>query len=334
MVGRVPVTLRIVFIGASGFGLRCLEVVTRMPECEVVGVITAPREFRISYRPQGVTNVLHADFAAFAASCGLPCLTMTGKMTDPEVIGQAKQWRPDLFVVVGWYHMVPAALRAIAPAVGMHASLLPDYSGGAPLVWAMINGEARTGITLFEMRAGVDDGPVLGQAEELILESDTIATLYARIEERGIELIGAALPRLARGEAVPVPQDPTRRRVFPQRSPEDGLIDWTWPARRLYDFVRAQTRPYPGAFTHFRGEKLTLWRVALCSPLRNDGADAAADGGLLTWQLGADPSAAMVTCGDGQRVSLIEVGWGGAALSGEEFVRDVARGHGCAERLG
>lgn len=334
MVEGISVRLRVVFIGASGFGLRCLDLLTRIPECEVVGVITALREFRISYRPQGVTNVLHADFASYSASHGLPCLTMTGKMTDPKVMRWAKDLHPDLFVVVGWYHMVPQAIRAIAPAIGLHASLLPDYSGGAPLVWAIINGEKRTGISLFEMRDGVDDGPVLGQSEEPIRDDDTIAALYARIEERGLELITVALPQIARGESISVPQDHTRRRVFPQRSPEDGLIDWSWPARRVFDFVRAQTRPYPGAFTRFRGETLTLWQVALPPPPGTDALGAPDGPGTMVWQPGEDRLAAMVTCGDRRQVSLVEVGWGGVTLAGVEFVRHMARGHGYAERLG
>ena len=122
--------------------------------------------------------------------------------------------------------MIPKRWRELAPANGLHASLPPDYSGGAPLVWAMINGESRTGITLFQMDAGVDFGPIVGQKEEQILPSDTIATLYSRIEERGLELLQEVLPQLVHGTLKLKQQDENKRRIMPQRSPEDGLIDW------------------------------------------------------------------------------------------------------------
>jgi methionyl-tRNA formyltransferase len=136
---------KVVFIGASKLGLRCLQVLKSLPCVEVVGVITIHKTFSISYAPRGVTNCLHADIAAFAASCNIPLYTMRDKMNEPGLIECVEKWSPDLFLVAGWYHMVTKQLRAIAPALGLHASLLPDYSGGAPLVWAMINGESKGG---------------------------------------------------------------------------------------------------------------------------------------------------------------------------------------------
>jgi len=333
-VRDLSLTLRVICIGATRFGLRCLQEIEHIPECKVVGAVTAPKQFSISYRPQGVTNVLHADFGEYTRQRGIPCLTMREKMREPALMQAIRGLNPNLFVVAGWYHMVPKELREMAPAVGLHASLLPDYCGGAPLVWAMINGEKRTGISLFQLGDGVDDGPILAQAEEPILDTDTIATLYDRIEERGLELLRAELPRLARGESVGTPQDLTRRRVFPQRSPEDGAVDWQWSARRIYDFVRAQTRPYPGAFTQFRGERLTLWRVEPREAEMANTQAATAEAGLLTWRPEAQPAEATVTCGERQRVALCEVEWLGTTLSGAEFARQVGGGSGFVERVG
>jgi methionyl-tRNA formyltransferase len=194
--------MNLVFIGASRFGLRCLELACSLPDCKLTGVVTAPQKFAISYRPEGVTNVLYADIASFAADRGLPCRTIGRAMGDPALLETVRAWKPEAFLVAGWYHMIPKAWRELAPAYGLHASLLPDYSGGAPLVWAMINGESRTGITLFQMDDGVDTGPIVRQVEEAIDDRDTIATLYARIEEQGLVLLRDALPRLATGTAV------------------------------------------------------------------------------------------------------------------------------------
>jgi methionyl-tRNA formyltransferase len=241
--------VRIVFIGASGFGMRAAETLARLADCQLVGVVTAPRQFSISYRPTGVTNVLFADLSEFASARDIPYHILNRGMNDPELFRVVCNWQPDCFVVVGWYHMVPASWRKLAPAYGLHASLLPNYSGGAPLVWAMINGEARTGITLFQFDDGVDSGPILGSLATNITHDDTIATLYSRIEDLGLKLLKKNLPLLARGAGKFIVQDESQRRVFPQRGPEDGKIDWTQHANRIHDFIRAQTRPYPGAFS-------------------------------------------------------------------------------------
>ncbi len=227
----------------------------------MTGVVTAPQNFPISYRPQGVNNVLYADVASYAEAHGLPFRTLVSSMGEPELIKAVVDWKPDAFLVAGWYHMLPRSWRKLAPAYGLHASLLPDYCGGAPLVWAMINGERKTGITLFQMDDGVDSGPIVEQAEEDIHPSDTIATLYFRIEERGLELLARALPSIA-GGSVTLRQQPLQgRRVMPQRSPEDGRIDWNWDPARIDRFIRAQTLPYPGAFGILDAEPIHFWQA-------------------------------------------------------------------------
>lgn len=265
--------MNIVFIGASTFGLRCLATCLELPDIRVSGIVTAPQTFAISYRPSGVTNVLYADVAALANSHAIPAQTLVRSMSDPGLFDAVAAWKPDIFLVAGWYHMIPKRWRELAPAYGLHASLLPDYSGGAPLVWAMINGETKTGITLFEMDDGVDSGPIAGQKEESIYPDDTIATLYARIEDCGVELVREALPQLANGTLKLQLQDETKRRIVPQRSPEDGLIDWTKDAVNIDRFIRALTRPYPGAFTTLDGKPLHIWRahmVAANDQLKTD----------------------------------------------------------------
>jgi methionyl-tRNA formyltransferase len=251
--------VNIVFIGASKFGLRCLESCTEMPELNVVGVVTSPRTFSISYQPSGVTNVLHANVAAFARDQHIPVAMLAGTMSDPTLLDVVKVWQPNAFIVAGWYHMIPKTWRALAPAYGLHASLLPDYRGGAPLVWAMINGETKTGISLFQMGDGVDSGPIAAQAEEYIRNDDTIDSLYARIEERGLALLRDALPAMANGTLTLRSQDESKCRTLPQRSPEDGRIDWNQDCVVIDRFIRAQTRPYPGAFSTLNGNPIIIW---------------------------------------------------------------------------
>jgi len=314
--------MNIVFIGASAFGLRCLHRALDVPDLRVVGVVTAGQKFKISYAPSGVTNVLHADFGSLSASHGIPVLRLEGSMSDRGLLSSVEALRPDAFLVVGWYHMIPRRWRERAPAFGLHASLLPDYSGGAPLVWAMINGEERTGITLFQMDDGVDSGPVAAQVEEPIQPDDTIATLYSRIEERGLELLDHALPLLASGTLQLQPQPESGRRVMPQRSPEDGRIDWTRDASFIDRWIRAQTRPYPGAFTELLGQRLIVWRATVDADVR-----AVAEPGTV---LIVARDRYVVVCGSGV-VQLCEVGYGSDSYTTETLAGLLGAG---GQRLG
>lgn len=302
--------MRVVFIGSSGFGLRCLDAARQIPNIEIAGIITNEARFRISYAPEGVMNVLHADMPSFARAHGIPYYTMQEKMSEPALLEQVAAWDPALFLVVGWYHLVPRVLRDMAPAVGMHASLLPDYSGGAPLVWAIINGETQTGISLFQLADGVDDGPLIGQSATPIHIDDTIATLYARIETLGLALLTEHLPHLAHGTAVFTPQHETGRRRFPNRSPADGMIDWHQPAGVLYNFIRAQTKPYPGAFTLYEGAPLHIWAA------RAESGEVPAAGTLFY----PTPKKVAISCSHSSYLVLDTLGWHGTDMSASDWL--------------
>jgi methionyl-tRNA formyltransferase len=255
--------MNIVFIGASKFSLRCLKLLNELECCTVTGVVSASENFQISYSDNGVKNILYADVASYCKENDLEYKVISRSMNDDYLFSKVKEWQPTIFLVVGWYHMIPKYWREVAPAYGLHASLLPDYSGGAPLVWAMINGEKETGITLFQMDDGVDSGPLVGQVKEKIRSDDSIATLYSRIENRGLELIVEHIPKIALNTHQLKKQNKSQRRVFPQRTQEDGKIDWKQSALFIDRFIRAQTKPYPGAFSLLNGRKITFWKVEL-----------------------------------------------------------------------
>ena len=236
-----------------------------IPEVNIVGVLTATREFRISYsKNEPVKNVLYTDFhKTINNKNSFPILTMKNSMKDPGVVKFVKNSAPDLVLVVGWYHMIPKIIRSIPSEgiIGIHASLLPKYRGGAPLVWAIINGERVAGITLFYFDEGVDSGDIIGQRKIHIGFEDTIFTVYKKAEKEGISLLRDMIPRIAVGNAPRSPQGERKGKIWPQRKPEDGKIIWSSPTQSIYNFVRAQTKPYPGAFTLHRGERLTIWEA-------------------------------------------------------------------------
>lgn len=259
--------MRVVFIGASSFGLKCLKSISSFKGVEVSGVISNKKKFSISYSNKPVINVLHAEFEGFTKKYKIPYYEMKSNMKEEGLNLFLQSVNPEFIVVVGWYHMVPKEILALCPCGGLHASLLPRYSGGAPLVWAMINGEKETGITFFLFDKGVDNGPIIGQAKVEITDTDTIATLYGKIEVKGIELLQKYLPLIAKKKAVYTAQDESKRTIVPQRSPEDGLIDWSWNTVKIRNFIRAQTKPYPGAFTRINGKKIIIWDASIVEEL-------------------------------------------------------------------
>jgi methionyl-tRNA formyltransferase len=171
---------------------------------------------------------------------------------------------PDLLFVVGWSQLVhdPFIRTAREAVLGMHPTLLPRHRGRAPIPWAILSGLARTGVTLFEIVDGsADSGPIVGQAEIAVTPGETATTLFEKISDAHVDLIRTYVPRLLSRTAPRIPQDDRRASAWPRRAPADGIIDWETRARYLDDWVRAQTRPYPGAFTFAGDERLVVWQA-------------------------------------------------------------------------
>jgi methionyl-tRNA formyltransferase len=254
--------MRIVFIGSTSFGLRCLKELGRTPNVKVAGIITAPQKFSISYASDGVQNVLHADFREYSLPNHIPSRVLSDKMSDPILFEFVYSCEPDCLIVIGWHHMVPNKWLLTWPTFGIHASLLPKYSGGAPLVWAIINGEKVTGTTLFRFDDGVDSGPIIDQRRVNIKRSDSIATLYKKIEGVSVRMLKQNIIHLLDPQLPLMVQDKKQRSVFPQRNPTDGQIKEKLHSTDLRNFVRAQTRPYPGAFIQSGRFRVVLWKLS------------------------------------------------------------------------
>ena len=300
---------RIVFIGSSDTGHVCCE---RLLEegVDVALIVTRASRFSISWSPAPVTNVRHRDFHALGAAHGVPVLD--AGQPDSALRDRIAALSPDLLVVVGWYHMLPRAIRALARhgAVGVHASLLPQYRGGAPLVWAMIRGESHTGVTLFHLDDGVDDGDVVEQTALEIGERETIADGVERANQVAVHLVTKYVPAILAGAAPRTPQDHARATVMPQRRPEDGRVDW-WAltAAEAHNWIRAQTRPYPGAFTYLAGERVTVWRA--------DRADAVEATDVPPGTVVTREGRVLVGCADGLALALREIEIGKTVLEDE-----------------
>ena len=257
--------MKIAFLGATSFS--CDLLLHLISEDLKPGLVFGiPEEFTISYAERPVRNYNYGNLRKIADEHIIPFRIVDGtdgrRLQDYEDAIAA--YEPDVILVMGWYYKIPARIRALARhgAWGIHASLLPDYAGGAPLVWAIINGETETGVTLFQLDDGTDSGDIVAQASLAIGPDDTIASVYAGATAISRELLSNALRSI--DSITPRRQDMARRRLFPQRTPNDGELDLTWPAVRIHNFVRAQSNPYPGAFIRTTdGKKLVIEKTRI-----------------------------------------------------------------------
>jgi len=221
-------------------------------------------------------------------------------LKDPATVEFLSRYQLDAIVVVAYGHILPKWIIDL-PRLGcinLHASLLPKYRGAAPIQWALIRGEAITGVTTMRIDVGLDTGDILLKREVAIQDDDTSETLGERLSQVGAELMIETLRRLERGDLLPQPQDHAQATLAPLLKKEDGRIDWNLPALAIWNRIRG-LRPWPGAFTTFRGKNLHLW--AATRPM--EGEAMLLDAGTLI----ADRGRLRVTCGQGTVIEVTEI---------------------------
>ena len=167
----------------------------------------------------------------------------------------------DLMFTVSWRYMIPASVYR-RPRLGtfvFHDSLLPEYRGFSPSVWAIINGEDHIGVTLFEANDDPDAGDIVDQERVPIGPDDTISVVMERVTQTYLDLLERNLDGLIKGTAPRCPQDQSRATYTCRRLPEDNQIDWSASSEGIYNLIRAVSNPYPGAYTYLSGRKMRVW---------------------------------------------------------------------------
>lgn len=223
----------------------------------------------------------------------------------PESLAIVADAAPDFLFSFYFRHMMKKPLLEIAKrgALNLHGSLLPRFRGRAPVNWVLVEGERETGLTLHYMDEKPDHGDIVAQRAVAIARDDSALSLTHKLAVAARELLRDAIPQLATGTAPRIPQDHTRSTYYGGRSPADGAIDWSEPAERVRNLIRAVTDPWPGAFTSLREQQLAIW-WAETVPL-----DVARPPGEIFFALGGTPC---VAAGDGA-LALVRVGWPGDA---------------------
>ncbi|HKS81736.1 MAG TPA: methionyl-tRNA formyltransferase [Candidatus Acidoferrales bacterium] len=246
--------LRIVFCGTPAFALPSLRKILGEPEFHIESVVTQPD------RPRGRRGAMASPPVKDAALEAGISVYQPEKIRSESAHNFFRKVAPDVVVIIAYGQIIPASLIAI-PRLGwinLHASLLPKYRGAAPINWAIINGETRTGVTTMQIDAGLDTGPMLLQSELEIGPHETAPELAARLAEAGAPLIVETLQRLSYSDIARQPQDESRATHAPILKKEDGRLDWSLPAQGIYNRIRG-LQPWPGAYTRFRRQKCSVW---------------------------------------------------------------------------
>jgi methionyl-tRNA formyltransferase len=283
--------MRIIFLGTPEFAVPTLDAIVSAGH-QVSLAVTQPD------RPKGrKQELIPSPVKAAAQRHGIP-LYQPERIRHPESLARLQELQPDVMVVVGYGQIIPQSIIDFAPLgiVNVHASLLPELRGAAPIQWSIARGFKSTGVTTMRIDAGLDTGDILLQWETPIGPDETAPELSARLAEAGADLLVRTLADLCAGAVQPRPQDNSLATYAPILKKEDGRIDWSNPAQRIHDLIRG-FQPWPGAQTSFRSQSLHLWRSRLVPKRTID----LPPGALIQTQ------GVFAVAGDGAVLELLEV---------------------------
>lgn len=310
--------MTLVFCGTPAFAVPTLEALAAA-QYSIPLVVTQPD------RPRGRGMELVASpVKETALKLNIPVLQPVAIKNNTAFRDTLAAVKPDAIIVVGYGRIIPKWMIDL-PRLGnlnLHASLLPRYRGAAPIQWAIASGETVTGVTTMRIDAGLDTGDILLQREMPVAVEDTAETLSPRLAAMGAELMLETLRGLEQGTVHARPQDHSQATLAPILKKEDGRIDFSRPASVVFNRMRG-FRPWPGAYTTFRGKGLQVYR-----------AQAEGFSGLLSQgELRVDGHGLFVGCGDGTALALQEVQVEGKRrMPANEFVNGYRPKPG--ERLG
>jgi methionyl-tRNA formyltransferase len=247
--------VRIIFFGTPEFAVESLKALVDA-KFNVVAVVTAPD------KPAGRGQHLQASpVKIFAETCGLAVLQPI-KLKDPSFLEELRLYNADLQIIVA-FRMLPEQVWNM-PRLGtfnLHASLLPNYRGAAPIHWAIINGERETGVTTFFLQHEIDTGDLLFQEKEAISESDTTGELYDRLMKKGAKLVVKTTLAIMDEAIHPQAQIETKElRIAPKLTKETGLVHWSKDGQSIVNLIRGMN-PFPGAHTVFQGKHCKISSV-------------------------------------------------------------------------
>jgi methionyl-tRNA formyltransferase len=248
--------MNIIFMGTPDFAVPCLQKIYDS-EHKIVAVVTAPdkergRGQKLSYTP----------VKEFALENNLPVLQPI-KLKDESFISSLKSYSPDLMIVVA-FRILAREVFSIPKngAFNLHASLLPKYRGAAPIQWAIIKGETKTGVTTFALEDKVDTGNIFIQKEITISESDNFGSVHDKLSALGADVVLDTIEIINKGNFILKKQDNSLASPAPKITKELGSIDWNKSAFEINNLIRGLS-PYPGAYFHFKNKQIKIYNASI-----------------------------------------------------------------------
>ena len=296
---------RAVVFAYHDVGARCLRVLARH------GVDVA---LVVTHRDDPAEALWFERVADVADALRIPWVA-PDDANDPDVVARVAALAPDFLFSFYYRRMLGPALLAIPRrgALNLHGSLLPKFRGRAPVNWAVLHGERETGATLHDMTAKPDAGGIVDQERVPIGPDDTAKDVFDKVTGAAEVVLDRALPALLAGTATRRPNDLAAGSYFGRRRPEDGRIDWSQPARRVHDLVRAVAPPYPGAFCELAGGRVFVWRTRVLDDAPPGVRDAPG--------IHVAGDRVYARCGDGAWLELVEVAREGRRIAAGEVAR-------------
>ncbi len=248
--------MKIVFIGTVQVGYSALNILYQKGY-EVALLVTLPPHMA------GVTSG-YVDFRPLAKKMSSK-VHLTTNVNSEKSIRVIQEADPELIIVCGWQRLIGKEILSIPgkKTIGFHSSLLPRYRGRAPVNWAIIMGEKETGVTMFYLDEEADTGDIVGQKRFPIDFLDTCKTVYSKSEKAIGQLLEEYLPMIKADQVERIHNPSRSYPCYPKRTPADGLIDFNRPVVEVYNWIRALTRPYPGAYYFEEQKKIIAWKAMI-----------------------------------------------------------------------
>lgn len=306
--------MRVVFMGTPDFAVPSLEALVEAGY-QVALVVTQPD------RPKGRgKKAAFSPVKESALNLGLPLL-QPEQVRGDDFLNQLKSYCPDVVVVVAYGRILPPAVLALPKfgCINVHASLLPNYRGAAPIHRAIINGESLTGITTMYMDEGLDTGDIILQKETPISRTDTVGDLHDRLAADGADLLVETLALTVQGLAPRAPQT-GESSYAPMLTLQDELIEWQEPAETIYNRIRG-LNPWPGARTYLDGKVLKIWRAEVFDEVNSQG---------FPGQILGVRREGLLVCASGNSLLITELQFQGSKrLSTADYLRGHKTPEGC-----
>ena len=307
--------MNIIFVGSSAFGVPTLSMLAGQQKHPLIGIITQPD----SRKGRGLKETAISPVKEEALKHKIE-IWQPESINEPLFVRQLHDQNPDLIVVAAYGQKLGRDILNLPQygCINIHPSLLPKYRGSAPVIYAILNGDKQTGVSIIRMAEKMDAGPILKQVVVEIKDDETAAELDERLAVESADVVQGILDDMEKGAMRPIAQDETSVTFAPKLKKADGEINWSRPAREILNLIRAM-QPWPGAYTYYQPEGKSPVKIDVMQARLNP--DGGGQSGNLGSIVGITNNEMIISCEGAERLSIMSVKPAGSrVLTAREFI--------------